>query len=113
MEDFDGHVSVNSDLAGQSEFTENAVFFEACSFDFAHRWLFAQELHGAGGASCVSAAAVGDIYSAVFEGENQLGSCLTGDVVEANGGDFVHDFRIPSRPTSSRQLARFPLFGPS
>jgi len=90
LEDFDGHVSVNSDLAGQSEFTENAVFFEACSFDFAHRWLFAQELHRAGGAPCVSAAAVGDVYSAVFESENQLGSCLTSDVVEANGGDFVH-----------------------
>jgi hypothetical protein len=71
-EDLQLKVSINPNLAGQSELAENAVFFKADLFGFAQFWLRALDGNATGGALCLATATVANIDASVFQRKDKL-----------------------------------------
>lgn len=73
-QDFDFHITVYSDLAGQAELPKDPIFFEALALWFAHRGLFAEELDAAGCTFGEPATAMADILAGLLQGQHKFGA---------------------------------------
>ena len=86
-EDADVHGAIHADLAGEAEFAQDAVFFEAIVFLLVHFWFGGVEGNAAGGATGESAAAVADINAIGFDGVDEFGAFLDFKSADAFDGD--------------------------
>ncbi len=86
-EDADVHGAVHADLAGEAEFAEYAVFFEAIVFLLIHFWFGGVEGDAAGGAAGETAAAVADVNAIGFDGVDEFGVFLDLERADAFDGD--------------------------